>query len=276
MYTHQKTESSFLEYCKVKTEKAPFEMRCHFHTKSEFIYVHKGNLLLYIDGAELKLEKGEICYVKSNMLHRGESNDCIFESVTVDVMGILGQNSRLQESIKNTEDVLSSRNCRLDTSLFEPARRIFDIARENGKDKELCVLSALCDFYLSAATDVEPFGKDFDSSRLAEAKTVITYIQSHFREDISLADISRITKLSQKYLCRYFKHVTGHTPIDYLNLYRSQTARSFLKDGFSVADTAYECGFSDTSYFVRTFKKYMHVTPKQYALGGDEKNAYVY
>ena len=39
-------------------------------------------------------------------------------------------------------------------------------------------------------------------------------------------------------------------------------------DNVSGADAAAQCGFNDYSYFIRAFRSYMGITPKQYQMRG--------
>ncbi|MDZ7820178.1 MAG: helix-turn-helix domain-containing protein [Aliarcobacter sp.] len=41
-------------------------------------------------------------------------------------------------------------------------------------------------------------------------------------------------------------------------------AKELLKKGFSIVETALECGFYDQSHFHRNFKKIVAITPKEY------------
>ena len=83
--------------------------------------------------------------------------------------------------------------------------------------------------------------------------------------NISLDDLSRIAGMNPKYFCRYFRSLTGRTPIDYLNYYRIECASEMLstKD-ITIREVAISCGFNDESYFIKTFNKYKGITPKQF------------
>jgi len=71
--------------------------------------------------------------------------------------------------------------------------------------------------------------------------------------------------MSAKYFCRFFKTVIHRTPIDYLNYYRVERASYLMEtEDISVTEAAYRCGFNDSSYFVRVFKKYKNATPGKY------------
>ena len=80
-----------------------------------------------------------------------------------------------------------------------------------------------------------------------------------------MSEIADAAGMSPHYFCEMFKRRTGRRPIDYLNLYRIDSACRMLRfDGCSVTDAAFSNGFNDLSYFVKTFKKCKGVTPRQY------------
>ena len=71
--------------------------------------------------------------------------------------------------------------------------------------------------------------------------------------------------MSPKYFCRFFRTITQQTPMDYVNYYRIERAARLLSSAdWSVTAVGLECGFNDSSYFVKAFKKYKGITPKQY------------
>lgn len=82
-------------------------------------------------------------------------------------------------------------------------------------------------------------------------------------ETLSVARICRETNMSVRSLNRAFA-AEGTTPMTWLREQRLAEARSLLMEGRSpsVTETAYQCGFSDLSYFGRCFKKSFGITPK--------------
>lgn len=103
------------------------------------------------------------------------------------------------------------------------------------------------------------------AQRLNSVKNVLDYISDNYSDSISLGRLARIAGMNPKYFCRYFRSMTGRTPIDYLNYYRVECACEMLSTkNISIKETAISCGFSDESYFVKTFRKYKNTTPKQF------------
>lgn len=103
------------------------------------------------------------------------------------------------------------------------------------------------------------------AERISSVKNVLTFISDNYSNNISLDDLSRIAGMNPKYFCRYFRSLTGRTPIDYLNYYRIECASEMLstKD-ITIREVAISCGFNDESYFIKTFNKYKGITPKQF------------
>lgn len=81
----------------------------------------------------------------------------------------------------------------------------------------------------------------------------------------SIAGLAQQHGLSVRTLNRRFKHVTGITPLSYLQQKKLENARELLQhSNLSIADIADQTGFTDISYFGAQFKKHMAITPRQY------------
>lgn len=93
---------------------------------------------------------------------------------------------------------------------------------------------------------------------------IISYINQHLGEPISLEQIAGQFHLSPSYICRIFKAATGTTINQYITSKRLVQAKQLLIDGCSAADAAELCGFGDYSNFFRAFTKATNISPKQY------------
>lgn len=89
-----------------------------------------------------------------------------------------------------------------------------------------------------------------------QLKPVLEYIDANYASPVTLADLSRIAGMTPKYFCRYFRTAVHRTPMDYLNYYRVERACYILSTTeLPVTEIAYQCGFNDSSYFVKTFNE---------------------
>ena len=98
-------------------------------------------------------------------------------------------------------------------------------------------------------------------NRLAGA---ITYINQHLADELTLDTIAKNTYMSVNGLCRVFKQSLGTTVMKYIVGKRISQAKMYLKNGKSVSETAFLCGFHDYSNFIRTFTKAVGCSPGKY------------
>lgn len=91
------------------------------------------------------------------------------------------------------------------------------------------------------------------------------YMNEHFQENISMAELAENLHCSKGHLFRKFKEFTGKTPVEYLNNVRIKQASFYLKNtNFKINHIAGLCGFNDPYYFSRIFHKVTGQSPKQY------------
>lgn len=107
------------------------------------------------------------------------------------------------------------------------------------------------------------------TARNRESESVVAkakaYIDENYQKDISLDDVSRMVDISPYYFSKLFKQEQGENFIEYLTRTRMKNARQLLKNqGYSIKEVCAMCGYSDSNYFSRVFKKYEGVTPSEY------------
>ncbi len=91
---------------------------------------------------------------------------------------------------------------------------------------------------------------------------IFTYLNSHYREEVTLTDLCRISRMSRSSLMRYFVDAAGCSPIRYLIRLRiSEAMRLLCFSSLTVAEIAWQTGFRDNNYFCRQFKQVTDQTP---------------
>lgn len=106
---------------------------------------------------------------------------------------------------------------------------------------------------------------DSKSSLSLAVRTARSFIIGNYMRDISLNDVANVVNLSPVYFSGLFKKEIGENFIDYLNRVRIDAAKNMLKDvRYHVSEVAESCGFSDTRYFARIFKRIVGITPSDY------------
>jgi two-component system, response regulator YesN len=91
------------------------------------------------------------------------------------------------------------------------------------------------------------------------------YIDEHYDEDLNLKVLSKICNMNQFYVSQFFKDKLGKNYLDYLQDMRIGKAKELLlKSGLSISEISEKVGFKDYRIFIKVFKKYCGITPKQY------------
>lgn len=99
----------------------------------------------------------------------------------------------------------------------------------------------------------------------ANIMKVIYFMNEHFSEKLSIADMAKEAGLSRFHFCRIFRKYTGMSPKKFLCRLRLERAKILLRDSErTVSDVAADVGFEDISNFIRYFKKYTGYTPTVY------------
>lgn len=105
----------------------------------------------------------------------------------------------------------------------------------------------------------KPIGK----KKLVQAIKVLVYESDG---KIEVQEISDQTGYSVRYINRIFTEEMGFSPKTFCKIIQFQRALEFLNYGGpdNMADAAVALGFYDQSQFIRDFRKFAGITPKQY------------
>lgn len=103
-------------------------------------------------------------------------------------------------------------------------------------------------------------------------ENIKTFIEAHYMEELSMQDVAKAMGYSDAYFCKLFKqcfHVNFSTC---LNEYRVEKAKGMMKNPrINVKDISVACGYSDSNYFARVFKRITGQTPSEYRVNMLEK-----
>ena len=109
------------------------------------------------------------------------------------------------------------------------------------------------------------------TARSATAEAIAkasAYLTAHADETVTLAFLSRLTKLSPAHFQREFKRVLGVSPREYQAACRASRFRGALRDGHDVSSALYEAGYGSPSRIYETPPTGRGMAPAAYRRGG--------
>lgn len=250
-----------------------YRMPMHWHRETELIRVDSGRLSLYIDDREVVAEPGDLMLIAGGVVHGGDPEDCVYECAVFDGGLLLGQDAcaRRLRGVLNHSIFLKRGSIEADEGLYQAVDALFGRCRAGVDENVLEITGGLYRLFGALVRCRDRAVLDTPSSRFGQKaeqlKPALEYIETHYGQGITLEELARLTGMSPKYFCRFFKTIVHRSPIDYVNYYRVECASHFLTSGdMTVAEIAQHCGYNDSSFFIKQFRKYKGTTPRKYRM----------
>ncbi len=258
------------------------EAKPHKHDEFELVYVVDGSATICTDMSTLHIEAGKGAFIKRGFVHSIEPDPDSSVSLEIihfhhsllfgPVAGILAGkylvgilNSKehdiflIDSSNKNSEYVIGKMH------------EIYNLMQSGEFGSDLHVIADLYDIWATGISGYKiPPAAVLTRQQLQDQKRIAratAYIAEHYMEDILLSDIAEVCKVCNSECCRTFRRALHMSPMDYINRYRVYTAAEMLtqdESNTAMSEIAMNVGFNYASYFNKTFKRYLGMTPLQY------------
>lgn len=93
----------------------------------------------------------------------------------------------------------------------------------------------------------------------------IGYIESNYKNKITVADIARFVRCSESSLGHCFRKETGVSPYEYIIRKRLNKAKELLKTtNATISEISEEIGFNSEANFIKTFRMKNNMTPNSF------------
>ncbi len=91
------------------------------------------------------------------------------------------------------------------------------------------------------------------------------YMRDNYALPLTLEEIAAHSGVSREYLCRLFRKNDLASPLEFLRRRRVEAAVTMLRaTDLSAQDIGMRCGFGSPSYFSKTFRLYLGLSPSEY------------
>lgn len=234
----------------------------HLHNYYVIGLIENGERKLFCKNREYTVRKGDILLFNPNDTHGCmQTGNGAFDYSGINIPKKVMM-SLVRDITTQVCELHFSQNVIRDNELKLYLETFISAFTENGRDFEkeemfLTVLSLLITHYgMLAEKDISDLN--------VQTNRICLYINRHYKEHISLDDLSNYSNLSKSTLLRAFTKTKGITPYRYLQSVRIEKAKALLENGIPPAEAALESGFSDQSHFTNFFNMYIGISPAAY------------
>jgi len=234
----------------------------HWHESIEILYFIEGGSVVFSNMINYPVTAGDIAVMNVNHIHTVNSAQVpcryyclIIDKSFCDELDIAVES--LQFSPVVQDDIAVEFMKQIVSEIENKSDRYW---RQAVKEAIIGLLVHLCRFHLcsdtTAVTAVD--------NKMVLVKECIRFILQRYKQPLSLDDIGERLGVSKYYFCHVFKEHTGRTINDYINFLRCCNARSLIRSGiYNVSESALMSGIPNLSYFSKTYKRHMGVSPSK-------------
>ncbi|MDR1797329.1 MAG: AraC family transcriptional regulator [Clostridiales Family XIII bacterium] len=261
------------------------EVPWHWHDDVEIGFVESGRTIFRVNDTSFVLNEGDGYFINRNVLHRQrlhESDHC--ELVTIIFSpGVFSDGTGSKLYLDLVLPLLADTDmdfCAFhadvpwEADVLACMRRILGYFRDRGDGLgvELRICGELAFFWqklLANGPARDREARSLSMKNRKRIKSMISFIEKHYAEPLTLADIAEAGHVSPRECSRCFRAILGESPIGYLMKQRiSEAAAMLLETNKNITEICYSVGFESLSYFSKTFRQHTGVTPKVYRKGG--------
>ena len=251
-------------------------LRIHYHTSIEISLILRGKGIYKTSDKTYAIQEGDIFFYRPNEAH------CITD-IEAEGMELLNLHIAPYYLYTNLQNALNSNyvkilaanfplksnklNDILSSEQFEEVKNLFLSIRREMESKKSDYVTFVCNYISAILILISRFHKNAKFSqkekqnypRLLQA---VKYIDTHFKDNITLDGIAQNVGYSKCYFSSIFKKCMGMSIWDYICIKRIEESLTLIKTtDQNIADIALESGFNNAVNFNKLFKKYTNVTP---------------
>lgn len=269
---HGTKEYPYTQYY-IRKQKKAFHIPVHWHEELEIIYVKKGNLRISIDEKMYEGASGEIYLVNPGELHFMETDDLQVQYYTIlfplHFISFQSQDAMERDFFlpfrERKKLLINDINHKCSVDRME--QMLWKIIELNDKKEgmyQLRTKGQLVEF-LAELAEEQCFYTPIFRKNTNLQRDMISYIQDHYTEKLTLEMLAKEFHLSEKYVSRYFKERFSISFMQYVGHLRMVKAEDLLRNTEnSITEVALSSGYPSVNLFIRNFKEMHQMTPLQY------------
>ena len=234
----------------------------HWHDEIYLCATLGGTSYLDCRGASFHVPPGSLAVVAPGDVHANRKMDCTFRCILMDVRALQDAAAGfLERSILGLGFRSGLIEDRRTLGSFLRVHRAFE-KDQPSLARDTAALSFVQQLTLRHGAPGLPW--PCEGNEDCAVRRTRRFLDEHYDQRVSLHELAGLMRLSAYHLNRSFRRKIGMPPHEYQMQVRIIKAKSFLRLGRSISETASLVGFVDQSHFTRHFKRAVGVTPGQF------------
>lgn len=237
-----------------------------FHEELEIKLFYEGKATLMVDTTAIVVQPGDIVVINPYEFHSTVELDEQKAKYHLFMVGLDYFTARNPSGL-NLRRILLARGMRFNNlirgenelnSLLDSIIKESHTADEYSRYAEEALLEAFFICLLRTQVNSSSFPEAMDEKIRCYSMIdpAVRRIHMNYSEKLTIDELAGLCSVSKYHFCRVFKMATGMSAIQYLMRYRLRIAHALLNEtDKSIAEIAWQCGFSDENYFYRCYKK---------------------
>jgi AraC-like DNA-binding protein len=265
-------------YCLHQRDLTDFIIPWHWHEELELGYIQEGASKIITVGEEYIIHQGDGFFINSNVMDMKKSavpGERVLEVNHIFHPVFLSGHFKSRFEKKYLTPVIN--NQQIEVYIIRKGHMTADKILTNlyrlkelqsHENMEFQTRNILSETWLLLLEDIRlnyKENKTIKDRQPDRIRNMLAFIHNHYKDKITVAQIADAIGVSEREAMRSFRKSLHQSPIEYLISYRLNEAKKMLRDSeLSITEICYQCGFSDSSYFGKVFRKAYGVTPREY------------
>lgn len=268
-------------YCLHKRDLTDFVIPWHWHEELELGYIQEGVSKIVTIGAEYTIHQGDGFFVNSNVMCMKQNASSDMKTIEINHIFhpiFLGGHFKSRFETKYLDPIINNRQ--IEVHVIRRGHSTADLILknlyclkelQNKTDPEFQTRNILSETWSLLIKEIQENPDTQNTAGTEQTdrlRSMIAYINQHYPEKITLAEIAKTAGVSEREASRCFKKNIGQSPTEYLIKYRlNRSKKLLLETSMTITDICQQCGFSDSAYFGKAFRKSYGMTPSEYRSG---------
>ncbi|WP_343304183.1 AraC family transcriptional regulator [Chitinophaga niabensis] len=252
-----------------------FDYPWHYHPELEITYILNGKGVRYVGNTIENFYEDDLVLLGSNLPHAWNHTADPSQQVIAIVIYLKEEfidktwmQSIEFETVRKLLEAMR-KGIKIDTQVASRLKpKFIDLLNASSFERLMILLQILQELSLNTEFRYlceQEFMVDLNFNDKERINAVYKYIQTNYKQQISLADIASKLNMTEEYFSRFFSKTMKKPFFEFLNEYKiNRACKLLIETDKQVSEVCYASGFESLPFFYRQFKKFKNCQPKNY------------